>query len=128
MNALKRFASIADNNVSAHWRSCSTNTAASAWNEWISFRSICWVIAALFFIKFAAYGLFITPFWDIPDESGHYSYVENLSHGHYPVLGDALVARDVVDSWIGPDANQGRNWIAQHPPLFYALAAPVVAG
>lgn len=96
--------------------------------EWMSARKACIAIAILFCVKFAAYGLYLTPFWDIPDESGHYSYVEDLSHGHLPVLGEARIARDVTDSWIAPGARQGRNWIAQHPPLFYALAAPVVAG
>ena len=99
-----------------------------AWVEWKASRSICLVIAALFFVKFAAFGLYLTPFWDVPDESGHYSYVENLSHGSLPVLGEARITRDVTDSWIGPGAHQGKNWIAQHPPLFYALSAPVVAG
>lgn len=94
--------------------------------EWKSARTFCLLIAALFFLKFAAFALFITPLWNTPDESGHYSFVEDLSHGHYPVLGEARMSRDVVDSWIKPGAHQGYNWIAQHPPLFYALDAPIV--
>jgi 4-amino-4-deoxy-L-arabinose transferase-like glycosyltransferase len=81
----------------------------------------------LFFVKFAAFALYLTPFWDIPDESGHFSYVEDLSHGRLPMLGEARISRDVTDSWIAPGAHQGRNWIAQHPPLFYAISSPVVA-
>lgn len=100
---------------------------ARAWAEWKASRGICIAIAALFFLKFAAFGLALTPFWDVPDESGHYSYVDDLSHGHLPILGEARITRDVTDSWIAPGARQGRNWIAQHPPLYYALAAPVVA-
>jgi 4-amino-4-deoxy-L-arabinose transferase-like glycosyltransferase len=84
------------------------------------------LIAALFFLKFAAFALFITPLWDSPDEPGHYSYVLDLSHGHYPVLGEARIDRNVVDAWLGPKHHQGYNWIAQHPPLFYALATPAV--
>ena len=102
-------------------------TDSSACKEWRGGRSLCIAMALLFFLKFAAFALCITPFWDIPDESGHYSYVESLSHGHYPVLGKARIARDVTDSWIAPDAHQGYNWIAQHPPLFYTIAAPAVA-
>ncbi|HVI57328.1 MAG TPA: glycosyltransferase family 39 protein [Luteimonas sp.] len=102
--------------------------ATRARDQWKASQGICIAIAVLFFVKFAAFGLYLTPFWDIPDESGHFSYVEDLSHGHLPILGEARVSREVTDSWIAPDARQGRNWIAQHPPLFYALAAPVVAG
>lgn len=97
-----------------------------ALQAWKSMRTIGIAIAALFLLKFAAFGLFITPLWDIPDESGHVSYALDLSRGHYPVLGEARIDRHVVDSWLGPDHSQGRNWIAQHPPLFYALDAPVL--
>jgi hypothetical protein len=97
------------------------------WAQWTASRNLCFAIALFFFVKFAAFGLFLTPFWDVPDESGHYSYVEDLSRGHLPLLGDARVSRDVTDSWIAPGARQGRNWIAQHPPLYYGLSAPVVA-
>jgi 4-amino-4-deoxy-L-arabinose transferase-like glycosyltransferase len=98
----------------------------SAEAEWKSTRRICILIAIMFFLKFAAFALFITPLWDSPDEPGHYSYVLDLSHGHYPILGEARIDRDVVDSWLGPKHHQGYNWIAQHPPLFYALTAPAV--
>jgi len=98
-----------------------------SWLEWRDVRKTCFAIAVLFFIKFAAFALYLTPFWDIPDESGHYAYVENLSHGQLPVLGEARMSREIADSWIRPGARQGRNWIAQHPPLFYSLSAPVVA-
>lgn len=99
-----------------------------SWAEWKASRGICIAIALLFFVKFAVFGLYLTPFWDIPDESGHYSYVEDMSHGRMPILGESRISRDVADSWIAPGAAPGRNWIAQHPPLFYAVAAPVVAG
>jgi hypothetical protein len=95
--------------------------------QWRASWTACIAVAALFFLKFAAFGLFLTPLWDVPDESGHYSYVEELGQGHLPVLGEARISRDVTDSWIAPGARQGRNWIAQHPPLYYALATPVVA-
>lgn len=95
--------------------------------EWKSARTICFLIATLFFLKFAAFALWITPLWDSPDEPGHYSYVLDLSHGHYPVLGKTKIDLSVVDAWLGPGKHQGYNWIAQHPPLFYAAAAPVVA-
>jgi len=121
-------ASTGDGSHSLQSQQAGSTADACSWSEWKASRRICIVIAALFFVKFAAFGLYLTPFWDIPDESGHYSYVEDLSHGHLPILGEARVSRDVTDSWIAPGARQGRNWIAQHPPLFYALSAPVVAG
>lgn len=92
-----------------------------AWGIFIS-------IGFLFFIKFAVFAIYITPLWDSPDEPGHYSYVVDLSQGTYPTLGKAPIKRKVVDSWLGPDARQGQNWIAQHPPLFYALATPIEIG
>lgn len=84
------------------------------------------VITIAFFVKFALYALFITPLWDIPDESGHYSYVENVATGNLPVLGTTTMSVDVTRSWAGPQATPGLNWIAQHPPLYYATAAPVL--
>jgi 4-amino-4-deoxy-L-arabinose transferase-like glycosyltransferase len=89
--------------------------------------AICITITVLFFLKFAAFALYITPLWDSPDEPGHYSYALDLSRGDYPILGKARIDRSVVDSWLGSEHHQGYNWIAQHPPLAYAMDAPVVA-
>ncbi|MCP1373428.1 ArnT family glycosyltransferase [Dyella lutea] len=82
------------------------------------------VIVLAFFLKYAAYAFFITPLWVIPDETGHYSYVEDISHGDIPVLGQAQMGEDVTASQFGPNQTPGLNWIAQHPPLYYMLAAP----
>jgi hypothetical protein len=84
------------------------------------------VLGTLFFVKFAFFALFVTPLWEIPDESGHYSYAESLSKGSYPVLGKAHMADDVTRSWLGPEKRPPLNWIAQHPPLYYLLDAPVI--
>lgn len=88
-------------------------------------RLTCIGISLLFFLKFAIFGLFITPLWDSPDEPGHYSYIVTLSHGHYPTLGKTPIEPEVAASWLGPKAKLRQNWIAQHPPLYYALAVPV---
>jgi 4-amino-4-deoxy-L-arabinose transferase-like glycosyltransferase len=109
----------------ANLQSIALHDDMPAREQWRASRKICFAIGALFFLKFAAFGLFLTPLWDVPDESGHYSYVEDLSRGNLPLLGEARISRDVTDSWIRPGARQGRNWIAQHPPLYYALATPV---
>ena len=84
------------------------------------------LVALIFAAKFAVYAWAVTPLWDIPDEPGHYSYAEDMSHGQWPRLGQAKIGAEVVHSWINPQARSRGNWIAQHPPLFYALDAPVV--
>lgn len=89
-------------------------------------KTIFVIVAFAFFIKYCIFAFMITPLWDIPDESGHYSYVENVAAGHIPVLGKAKMGLDVTHSWISPKAKPGLNWIAQHPPLYYVAAAPVL--
>lgn len=84
------------------------------------------LIVLAFFLKYATYALFVTPLWAIPDETGHYSYVEDISDGRIPVLGQATMAKDVAMSQFGAGQTPGPNWIAQHPPLYYALAAPAL--
>ena len=84
------------------------------------------VVALLFLVKFVVYAWWVTPLWDVADESGHFSYVEDVARGTLPVLGEARMGEEVTRSWINPDAQPGMNWIAQHPPLYYALAAPVL--
>jgi hypothetical protein len=84
------------------------------------------LVAFVFFVKFAVYGWAITPLWDIPDESGHYAYVNDISKGRLPLLGKARIEQDVARSWKGPHARAQGNWIAQHPPLYYVLDAPAL--
>ncbi|MGY0634010.1 ArnT family glycosyltransferase [Luteimonas sp. A478] len=84
------------------------------------------LVALIFLIKFVAYAWLVTPLWDIPDESGHYSYVEDITQGTWPVIGEARMSKDVTKSWKGSHAKPGMNWIAQHPPMFYVAEAPVV--
>lgn len=90
------------------------------------FPFIASLIALVFAAKFAVYAWAVTPLWDIPDEPGHYSYAEDMSRGKWPRLGQAKIGAEVVQSWINPQAGPRNNWIAQHPPLFYALEAPVL--
>lgn len=81
----------------------------------------------LFTVKFALYGWFVTPFWEIPDEPGHFSYVEELRQGSYPKIGHSRMTEEVSQSWRGQGKAPGLNWIAQHPPVYYLLALPVDA-
>lgn len=80
-----------------------------------------WLALFLFF-KFAVVASLITPLWDTPDESGHYSYVMEVAEGKMPKLGESVIPDEVMQSWRGRSGVQG-NWIAQHPPLYYAVAS-----
>ena len=84
-------------------------------------------ICLIFLVKFCVYAWWVTPLWEIPDESGHFSYVEDLRSGEYPTIGDARITAEVTRSWLGPEAGPPLNWIAQHPPLYYILATPAAA-
>lgn len=68
---------------------------------------------------------FVTPLGDTPDESGHYSYVHDIANGSlFPLLGEAKMTSGRwgydVETW-GEDTRD--NYMAQHPPLYYAVAA-----
>jgi hypothetical protein len=72
---------------------------------------------------------FVTPLWHIPDETGHLSYVIQIaSGGGVPVLGDAIISPEITSYLQSKNLNtefslKRLNWIAQHPPLYYFLAA-----
>lgn len=83
-------------------------------------------MGGLFFVKATIFAWMVTPLWDTPDETGHYSYIESLADGSYPVLGKATMGVDVTKSWLGEKAKPPLNWIAQHPPLYYVLDTPVL--
>jgi len=71
-------------------------------------------------------GSFVIPPADIPDESGHYAYVKDIAHGNiFPLLGQATIPNDL---WMDPVDKRPSplprtNYIVQHPPLYYAIAA-----
>lgn len=83
-------------------------------------------VAVLFFLKTAALALFVTPLWDVPDEIGHVAYVLDLADGRgLPVYGRTPLPPEVLARWDARgDAIPAFNWVAQHPPLSHALAAP----
>jgi hypothetical protein len=85
------------------------------------------ILALLFFVKAGALALFVTPLWDVPDESGHLSYALDLADGRgFPVYGRTLLATEVRALWKADGAGPlPFNWVAQHPPLYHLLAAPV---
>lgn len=82
-------------------------------------------IAILFIAKALYMSFFITPLWSIPDEIGHLAYTYDIAEGRgLPVVGEAKISSDIMSSYKGlDDAGPGSNWIAQHPPVYYYLAA-----
>jgi hypothetical protein len=54
------------------------------------------------------------------DESAHVDYVLRVWHGQLPVLLDGIRFRP------GFGGTPPVQWVAQHPPLYYALLAPVM--
>jgi len=85
--------------------------------------------AALFFVKALVLAFWVTPLWDVPDETGHYAIVADLSEGRgLPVQGRSVLAPYVVSDWTrGKSAAPIGNWVAQHPPLYHLLAAPILS-
>ena len=79
------------------------------------------VIAAALFAVFAAIAIgFAAPPFNSADEAAHFDYAVTIWHGHLPVFQDGLT----ISSPFGtlPPV----QWVSQHPPLFYAILAPVV--
>ena len=85
----------------------------------------------LFFIKAMWLAFFVTPLWDITDETGHYAYALDLAEGRgIPLLGEAVVDSNLVAHVTRePGAPAVVNGIAQHPPVYYFFAAiPIKIG
>jgi hypothetical protein len=110
-------------------------------------RRCAWLLALLITVKAMYMAFFLTPPGDLPDESGHYSYVRDIAHGKFfPLLGEATIPRNlwfepppssrppqsVVDRLVEgmstadvqkPEKQERPNYIVQHPPLYYAVTA-----
>ena len=90
-------------------------------NRWI------FLLALLFFCKMLLMAYWITPLWDISDETGHFAYARDIAEGQgIPVIGVAVIESDIMSHASGKDIEPARmNWIAQHPPLYYFGAGAV---
>lgn len=83
-----------------------------------------WLLAVLFTLKALYMGFYVTPPSDIPDESGHYAYVKDIADGViFPRMHNALIPDDLWFDTGRPKGYLRDNYITQHPPLYYALAA-----
>ncbi|HYT31215.1 MAG TPA: hypothetical protein VEO37_01370, partial [Thermoanaerobaculia bacterium] len=77
-------------------------------------------MALVFLLKAILLALFVTPLWDVPDESGHYAIVADLADGRgLPLGGKSVLPPDIVADWgkgraLAPEETW--NWVAQHPP------------
>lgn len=85
-------------------------------------------IAALIAMKSVFLAFFVIPPADIPDESGHYAYVQDIASGNFfPLLGRSTIPDnlwfDSPQSTVEEPAQPRNNYIVQHPPLYYAVAA-----
>jgi hypothetical protein len=87
-------------------------------------------IVLLFLVKAVVLALWVTPLWDVPDETGHYAIVSDLAQGAgLPLPGRSVVPPDVMSDWMHGKAPEPpmSNWVAQHPPLYHLLAAPLLS-
>lgn len=83
-----------------------------------------WLIAIAFVVKALYMGFYVTPPGDIPDESGHYAYARDIAGGEiFPRMHKAMIPNDLWFEPVGPRASIRDNYITQHPPLYYLVAA-----
>jgi len=86
---------------------------------------VLWIFLLLFIGKAAFLGLSLIPRWEIADESGHFSYIQDIASGKgIPVLHESLITPFFLKD-LGLGYYPESNWIAQHPPLYYLVMAPV---
>jgi len=76
--------------------------------------------ALLFVLAASVARAFTYPPLGSADEPAHLDYVVTLWHGHLPVFEDGLTYR------VPWGVQVPVQWVAQHPPLYYLLLAPVV--
>jgi hypothetical protein len=94
----------------------------------MTFRPI-HAISILFALQALFLAWFVTPLGDGPDESGHYAYVQDMTKGRpFPILGrpadgKGSIPADLWKDFEKPIKRERFNYIVQHPPLYYMVAA-----
>lgn len=76
--------------------------------------------AALAMLAGSAVFAMLSPALNTADETGHFDYAFQVWSGRLPVFEDGVMFRPPFGS------TPPVQWVAQHPPLFYALLAPAV--
>lgn len=83
-----------------------------------------YLVSALFTALAVFLAIFVTPQGDLPDESGHYAYVVDMTKGRpFPLLGKAEIPPNLWRDVEGAVNHHRKNYIVQHPPLYYGVAA-----
>ncbi|HAX19767.1 MAG TPA: hypothetical protein DCY64_05735 [Hydrogenophaga sp.] len=83
-----------------------------------------YLVATLFACLAVFLAIFVTPTGDLPDESGHYAYVVDMTKGRpFPLLGQAEIPPNLWRDIEGVVDHHRKNYIVQHPPLYYGIAA-----
>ncbi|HRY90883.1 MAG TPA: hypothetical protein P5229_00880 [Candidatus Gracilibacteria bacterium] len=86
------------------------------------------LIIGIFFIK-ELFWAYLVPVWQAPDEPAHFGYLQSMyKQKDFPILGEATFTSLGFDSMGRPDPGRNApyvNWIAQHPPLYYLVLAPI---
>lgn len=81
-------------------------------------------LVALGYLAMAVFAAATLPWRGTADAFNHLDYVYQLLQGQLPgPIGHEWVP---ADGTVGPPAT-GRQWVSQHPPLFYVLVAPLAA-
>ena len=85
-------------------------------------------MAAVFLVKATILALFVTPLWDVADETGHYALIADIADGRgLPLPGRSVIPPTLAADWAKKktlSTEEKWNWVAQHPPLYHLLAAP----
>ncbi len=84
-------------------------------------------LLVLFFVtKVAITGFWIVRPWDVPDEVGHFSYIQDIATGkRIPVLHETPINAEIWEDFARfTETTPGSNWIAQHPPAYHLLMVP----
>jgi len=88
------------------------------------------LISLLFLIKALYLSFCVTPFAAVPDEIGHFAYTQDIAYGKgIPVLSPPSTGKSVISADVmgyvekTTDSQPAYNWIAQHPPVYYIIAA-----
>ncbi len=106
------------------------------------FQIITLILVVVFLLKGWIYAIFVVPpaMGVAPDDMGHMSYVKfMINEKSLPILFESTIDKVVYESFLETEKGiwkkfalkqyfeptETLNWIAQHPPLYYLLIAPI---
>ncbi|MBA8991690.1 hypothetical protein FHW23_002968 [Curtobacterium pusillum] len=97
-----------------------TWTRLTGWSATTPWASLTVWAALLFILAASVARAFTYPPLGSADEPAHLDYVVTVWHGHLPVFENGLTYR------VPWGVQVPVQWVAQHPPLYYVLLAPIV--